>query len=106
MSSSMSISQNPESRIPNSGQKGSHPHSSRWEGSRPPRGNRRGDPSSRDSEFGIPDSICSRRDFLSRAGGGLGALALSSLLNAQEHFAPKAKSVIWLFMEGGPSGFD
>jgi hypothetical protein len=33
-------------------------------------------------------------------------LALSSLLEAQEHFAPKAKSVIWLFMEGGPSGFD
>jgi hypothetical protein len=33
-------------------------------------------------------------------------LALGNLLNAQEHFAPKAKSVIWLFMEGGPSGFD
>ena len=33
-------------------------------------------------------------------------MALSSLLEAQEHFAPKAKSVIWLFMEGGPSGFD
>jgi hypothetical protein len=47
-----------------------------------------------------------RRDFLSSAGGGLGMLALGSLLGAQEHFAPKAKSVIWLFMEGGPSGFD
>jgi len=33
-------------------------------------------------------------------------LALGSLLEAQEHFAPKARSVIWLFMEGGPSGFD
>jgi len=33
-------------------------------------------------------------------------LALSRMLEAQEHFAPKAKSVIWLFMEGGPSGFD
>jgi hypothetical protein len=33
-------------------------------------------------------------------------LALGNLLSAQEHFAPKAKSVIWLFMEGGPSGFD
>src|SRR6185295_10865863 len=47
-----------------------------------------------------------RRDFLRQAGGGLGMLAMSSLLQAQEHFAPKAKSVIWLFMEGGPSGFD
>jgi hypothetical protein len=47
-----------------------------------------------------------RRDFLSSAGGGLGMLALGSLLDAQEHFAPRAKSVIWLFMEGGPSGFD
>ncbi|HLY08986.1 MAG TPA: DUF1501 domain-containing protein [Planctomycetota bacterium] len=47
-----------------------------------------------------------RRDFLSKAGGGLGLLALGRLLEAQEHFAPKATSVIWLFMEGGPSGFD
>jgi hypothetical protein len=47
-----------------------------------------------------------RRDFLSRAGGGLGMLALGSVLGAQEHFAARAKSVIWLFMEGGPSGFD
>jgi hypothetical protein len=49
---------------------------------------------------------CSRREFLRQAGGGLGMLAMSSLLEAREHFAPKAKSVIWLFMEGGPSGFD
>jgi hypothetical protein len=48
----------------------------------------------------------SRRDFLCRAGSGLGLLTLPSLLDAQEHFTPKAKSVIWLFMEGGPSGFD
>jgi hypothetical protein len=48
----------------------------------------------------------SRRDFLCKAGSGLGMLALGRLLEAQEHFAPKAKSVIWLFMEGGPSGFD
>jgi len=47
-----------------------------------------------------------RRDFLSSAGAGLGTLALGSLLDAREHFAPRAKSVIWLFMEGGPSGFD
>lgn len=28
------------------------------------------------------------------------------MLEAQPHFAPKARSVIWLFMEGGPSGID
>ncbi len=64
-----------------------------------------------------------RRDFLSQAGNGFGSLALSYLLardaNAAEkdkspkivnplapkqpHFAPKAKSVIFLFMVGGPS---
>jgi len=47
-----------------------------------------------------------RRDLLCKAGGGLGLLALGKLLDAQEHFAPRAKSVIWLFMEGGPSGVD
>ena len=47
-----------------------------------------------------------RRQMLCRAGSGLGLLALGKLLDAQEHFAPKAKSVIWLFMEGGPSGVD
>jgi len=68
---------------------------------------------------------CSRRDLLFRAGGGFGALALSSLLsqdgvlasptpNAQRptlnplavrepEFRPRAKSVIFLFMVGGPS---
>jgi len=52
----------------------------------------------------------SRRQFLGRAGLGLGSLALSSLLhqeanaaNRVPHFAPKAKSVIWLFMIGGAS---
>ncbi len=49
---------------------------------------------------------CSRRDFLRRAGAGFGSLAFASLLDAQSHHAPRAKSVIWLFMEGGPSGFD
>jgi hypothetical protein len=66
----------------------------------------------------------SRREFLQRAGGGLGLLALADLLadpahaadgevDASDplaprppHFAPKATSVIWLFMEGGPSGVD
>jgi hypothetical protein len=54
-----------------------------------------------------------RRDFLNRAGGGFGALALSHLLRATGqaapapgHFRSRAKSVIFLFMEGGPSHID
>jgi hypothetical protein len=67
--------------------------------------------------------LSSRRDFLLRSGGGLGALALGQLLAADgvnpgnalapsplapraPHFAPRAKSVIFLFMEGGPSHLD
>jgi hypothetical protein len=71
--------------------------------------------------------VVSRRDFLQRAGGGFGALAFSYLLGldgfsararaatatALNPLAPKtplfpakAKSVIWLFMEGGPSHLD
>jgi Protein of unknown function (DUF1501). len=58
-------------------------------------------------------SQLSRRDLLFQAGAGFGAVALSALL-AQEsgatvgapHFPAKAKSVIWLFMEGGPSHID
>ncbi len=69
------------------------------------------------------DYTTTRRDFLARAGGGFGALALSHLLGGTSlgaalateknplapkapHFAPKAKSVIFLFMEGGPSHLD
>ncbi|MGI9244549.1 MAG: DUF1501 domain-containing protein [Verrucomicrobiales bacterium] len=50
----------------------------------------------------------SRRDLLRRAGLGFGSLALGDLLSAAPlpDVAPRAKSVIWLFMEGGPSGFD
>jgi len=60
----------------------------------------------------------SRRDFLCNAGSGLGAIALSSMLAAEAaplqdplapkppHFKPTAKSVIWCFMEGGPSHID
>ena len=64
----------------------------------------------------------SRRELLQKAGGGLGLFALAELLGGQEasaaagrtdplaprapHFVPKAKSVIWLFMEGAPSGVD
>jgi hypothetical protein len=58
----------------------------------------------------------SRRELLSRAGKGFGALALAALMDdtAQAgpttarppHFAPKAKSVIFLFMHGGVSHVD
>jgi uncharacterized protein (DUF1501 family) len=59
---------------------------------------------------------CCRRDFLMRSCSGLSALALSSMLQGAESkdplapktpdHAPTAKSVIWLFMEGGPSHID
>ncbi|MCC2668066.1 MAG: hypothetical protein K0Q72_537 [Armatimonadetes bacterium] len=66
----------------------------------------------------------SRRDFLKKAGAGFGTLALAELLGTpgasaapktvtvdplaprKPHFAPRAKRIIWLFMEGGPSGVD
>lgn len=63
----------------------------------------------------------SRREFLSKAGAGFGALALSALsgenlLGAARPYNPvsakiphnlgRAKNVIWLFMEGGPSHID
>src|SRR5215510_5823236 len=56
-----------------------------------------------------------RREALLRLGGGLGGLALSSLLAEgaghdvkahKPHFAAKAKAVISLFMHGGPSHVD
>lgn len=60
-----------------------------------------------------------RRQILQRAGAGFGALGLQSLLANDgvlkpanplapraPHFAPKAKSVIFLFMYGGPSHVD
>ncbi len=60
-----------------------------------------------------------RRHFLERAGAGFGLIALNGLLahaasspgaNAlaprKPHFAPRAKSIIWLFMNGGPSQVD
>jgi hypothetical protein len=67
----------------------------------------------------------SRRDFLARAGGGAGLLALLALLERDgrlaaaddptpanplaakpPHFKATAKSVIWLFLDGGPSHID
>lgn len=56
-----------------------------------------------------------RRDILLRAGHGFGALALQHLLNAARvnplaakppHIPAKAKSVIFMFMVGGPSQID
>ena len=63
-----------------------------------------------------------RRELLSKAGGGLGALALASLLHEnghaavelgnnplearKPHFDGKAKHVIWPFVNGGPSHVD
>lgn len=61
-----------------------------------------------------------RREFLQRVGAGFGSLALLDLLQADGQPAPgaslpavrglhhpaRAKSVIWLFMEGGPSAMD
>ncbi|RMF38728.1 MAG: DUF1501 domain-containing protein [Planctomycetota bacterium] len=53
----------------------------------------------------------SRRGFLASSAMGLGAVALDVLLAhqagaAQAHHPPRAKAVIWLFMEGGPSHLD
>jgi Protein of unknown function (DUF1501) len=62
----------------------------------------------------------SRRTFLSELGLGFGGIALNSILHqdgflrasevashspptGQPHFAPKAKSVIWIFLSGGVS---
>jgi len=71
----------------------------------------------------LPDHFASRRRFLATAGGGIGMLALTSLLADEAasaprqnspnplakkapHFEPRAKRVIWLFMHGGPSHVD
>ena len=59
--------------------------------------------------------IQARRSFLKNVAGGIGTLALGDLLHAdtanplaprKPHFPGKAKSVIFLFMEGGPSQMD
>jgi hypothetical protein len=67
--------------------------------------------------------VNSRRDFLFRAGCGFGGLALKYLLHRDQalaatetqlnplsprapHHTAKARSIIWLFMEGGPSHID
>ncbi|MBI4625737.1 MAG: DUF1501 domain-containing protein [Verrucomicrobia bacterium] len=74
---------------------------------------------------GRRDPALSRRDFILRGGAGFGALALVDLLRGtplqaalaaadtgsplapkRGHHPAKAKSVIFLFMEGGPSHID
>jgi Protein of unknown function (DUF1501) len=70
--------------------------------------------------------LIKRRNFLMQASGGLGAIALASMLSEdvfgdafgaddkatdplapkKSHHKPRANSVIWLFMEGGPSHLD
>jgi hypothetical protein len=68
----------------------------------------------------IVTPYCSRRSFLRRSGSGFGALALATMLGESalaapptnplaakaSHFPAKAKSVIWLFMNGGQSQVD
>lgn len=79
----------------------------------------------RDENERIPHRVTplTRREMLARGGGGFGALALSYLLGAEaglgstedlKHSArlaewkiePKAKSIIFVFLEGGPSQID
>src|SRR5207248_1964829 len=63
-----------------------------------------------------------RRQFFTRTGSGLAGIALAQMLHEdgllaatasndplapkQPHYTPTAKSIIWLFMEGGPSHVD
>ena len=65
----------------------------------------------------VAEPAWSRRDFLRNTSLGMGSLALTSLLADQAvganplapkrpHFRAKAKRVIMLFMEGGPSQMD
>src|SRR5215813_12246636 len=76
------------------------------------------------------ESFANRRDFLKKAGAGFGLLALADLLRSDgllaadkaglnpplsslnsmaprpPHYAARARSIIWLFMEGAPSSVD
>jgi hypothetical protein len=78
-----------------------------------------------------PEAIFTRRRLLQRAGGGFGMIGLAGLLQQEgmlespseaatgpgslalhpmaprpPHFAPRAKRVIWIFINGGPSQVD
>ena len=67
-------------------------------------------------------SVSSRREFLTRSGLGFGGLALNCMLQGESvasdvgflnqydplalkppHFNAKAKSIIFIFLQGGPS---
>lgn len=59
------------------------------------------------------DRPLTRRDMLRRCANGFGAVALSALLGdeafaaiASPHFSARAKNIIFLFMDGGPSQVD
>lgn len=61
----------------------------------------------------IPSSLLGRREFFSRGGFNLGAMALNSLIardmlgaRPMPHYAPKAQSVIFLNMAGAPPHLD
>ena len=77
----------------------------------------------------LPRELWTRREWLARCGGGIGSLALASLLDHESllaaddasggaasatnplaprrpHFPAKAKNVIWIFANGGPSQVD
>ncbi len=61
----------------------------------------------------VPDSFVARRDVLFGLGATLGTAALNALFAQEEplspkkgHHAPRATSIIYLFMEGGPSHLD
>ncbi|MDB5330521.1 MAG: hypothetical protein JWP03_1672 [Phycisphaerales bacterium] len=80
--------------------------------------------------YGNRDRLVTRRDWLRRAGGGMGLLGLAGLLADEgllvssaraagpmagasdpmmprpPHFPARAKSVIWIFINGGPSHVD
>jgi hypothetical protein len=77
--------------------------------------------------MGSATAVPSRREFLRRAGNGCGLLGLAALLADEDrlvragtpaesqlnplaprpqHFPAKARSVIWLFLNGGPSQVD
>ena len=74
-----------------------------------------------------PEAMSSRRQFLQRAGGGFGLIGLAGLLHQEgllegpalgadasanpmaarpPHFPGRAKRVIWIFANGGPSQVD